>query len=186
VKQKTVVSAVTLGLLGGAAGFLSILAAICLTLAVAEPGLESRLSIVVRSLAWLLLSLAGLALTAWITFRRGPRHWVTWLAVALVSLLICGYALVKLDARQRDSTWARLENLAEGLRALKGSSQLVLPDDRSLVIYRAQTAEGARLRITSGGFWLKNLFGFDPLQLDAVVVDLSPEGRVEAVRVDYF
>ena len=97
--QKTVASAVTLGLLGGAAGFLSILSAICLTLTVAEPGLELRLSIAVRSLAWLLLGLPGLALTAWITFRRGPRHWVTWLGVALASLLICGYALVKLDAR---------------------------------------------------------------------------------------
>lgn len=186
MKYRKVASTVALGWLGGIAGFLVALAAICLVVAVAEPGLQSRLSIGARNLAWLMIGLAGLSMTSWLSFRNGLRHGVGWLLLASLSLLACGYTYVALDASQRDSRWGRLESLAENLRAQQGRSQLILPEDRSLVVCRVRTSEGDRMRVAPAGFWLKSLFGLDPLQLDVVVVELSPEGAVEAVRVDYF
>lgn len=186
-QKKSIAYTAGLGLGGGIAGFVTALAVVCFVLAIVEPGLESWVSIALRNFGWLLIGLTGLLATSRLGLRDGQvRHAIAWLVATSLSLIACGSAFVVQNAGQRESQWARLEALAGELRVLEGRSQLTLGDDRSLIIYRVQTSEGDRLRIVPVRPWLKSLFGLDPLQLDAVVVDLSPQGRVRQVRTDYF
>ena len=162
-------------------------AGFCLLFSVLEPGLQGRFLVAIRNASLiavniLLLWLISRTLRA---YNRAARVALVSVTLSISLLLLVGYATVY-NLRTQERDWVRLREIADELKAQNPAARLVLPESSSTVVIREGDESGDIYRIVVNDPWIGGVIGVDLMQLDEVVVRLTPAGQILDVRIDYF
>ena len=168
--------------------FLSGYSLLCLLVIRSDQPIQSPTTFGVRGLLVLgtSLLLAGLTIVQ-LRKRAGRRgFWVTFGLSVAVAVALAGAQILYRMAFVGSSHVAYIA-LAEEIREECTGGKLQLPQDRDLLVFSSQRADGNEiLRIRRNNGIMASICGLDLLGFDYVSVELDSEGRVARVWADLF